>query len=206
MKKIIKTGLLSTLILIILCLLGFYLQNYLVEKSLEKFNKEPLGDDYALIRCNLNVFNPEFAYIFFTGDEGNISFDTLSKIIWKSEDWKQSYVGGTTIKNTTFPELVKMVKKDCEQFKKGHGDYYGDELAWSYSPYELEPEKTEEMKEQEELREQALEREVQWKKDTGEIRSVNRNDKEAVRAEFKRIGVPPEAIEGLIKKQFGEIN
>ncbi len=72
----------------------------------------------------------------------------------------ENYLGATTVRNTTFPELVKMVKDDCEQFKDGYTDYTGYEhlsdeekdeqyyevrkknLGWTFTPAEASVKET----------------------------------------------------------------
>lgn len=146
-KKIVTIVIILIVSLIAIYFTIFLIQNFTLEKSLvQNYNEgeKVSGDELAFTRCNYNVLDPEFATTFFIKEEGNIGFYRPNKIFWGSEqDWDNSYTGGTTIKNTTFPELVEMVKDDCYQFQEGHGDYYGEDLAWSYSPYEPEPEMTE---------------------------------------------------------------
>ena len=121
MKKI-KWILILIISILIIYFLIYFIQNYQIKTSLEKFNKQKIGivqDD--LIRCNWSIFSPEFAYVWFD-NEGNISFDKQNKIFWDKNDWKNTSTGGTTIKNTTFPQLLKMVKEDCYQFQKDNYD------------------------------------------------------------------------------------
>lgn len=161
-KKTLKAVVLLIFGAIIIYFLSFFLQNQIIKKSLEKFNGQPLDQSNILIRCNSKFLEPEFAYIFFTGDEGHVSFDSLNKVIWKAEDWDNSYTGGTTIYKTTFDELIKMVKEDCSQFQESKGDWRKDEtINWSYSPY-TPPEEPEESAEPKPKRtEEELERERQ---------------------------------------------
>jgi len=134
MRKVIKVFISIIIMLLFFYSIFFILQNHEIKNALEKYNEAELNDEHALIRCNYNIMEPEFAYVFFAMNQGHISFDQINKIFWKAKDWKTSSTGGTTIKNTTFPELVEMVKDDCSQFQGGHGDFYGEDLAWSYSP------------------------------------------------------------------------
>ena len=129
---------------------GVYVfQNIFLKKSFETEYISLKGThiEYGkLERCNYNIFNPEFVRVMEYKDtnEKDMYFYRPAHLFSQSNDeWKNSYTGGTTIKNTTFNELVEMAKDDCYQFQQGHGDYYGEDLAWSYSPYEPEPEKTE---------------------------------------------------------------
>ncbi len=50
-------------------------------------------------------------------------------------EWESEYTGGTDVENTTFPELVEMVKEDCSQFQKAKGSASDETINWSYSPY-----------------------------------------------------------------------
>lgn len=144
MKKLLKIILLLIVIIPIAYSLIFLTQNYSIKKSFESHIDGKIGnynDDW--IRCNWDITNIEIAYPFMDGKTGHVSFYEPKRIFWAtSNDWDNARTGGTTVKNTTFPELVKMVKEDCYQFQEGHGDYYGEDLAWSYSPYTPEPEKT----------------------------------------------------------------
>ena len=96
-------------------------------------------------------------------DEMKVYFYKI-KNIFSEEEENREFIGVATIKNTTFPELVKMVKEDCSQFQEGYLDYTGYEhlsdkerderyweidrknLGWTYTPYIPEPEPTEEEK------------------------------------------------------------
>ena len=142
MKKVIKILLLITILPVIygvFCML----QNYQIKGALEKYNESELDDKHALIRCNYNILLPEFAYVFFAMDQGHISFDQIKKVFWSTQDWDTSSTGGTTIKNTTFPELVKMVKEDCGQFQDGYDNPDPDGPAWTYSKAETIEEQAE---------------------------------------------------------------
>ena len=58
-------------------------------------------------------------------------------------NWGKNGVGATDIKNTTFPELVKMVKEDCGQFQDGYDNPDPDGPAWTYSKAEIIEEQAE---------------------------------------------------------------
>jgi len=98
--------------------------------------------NYDAIMCNYNIFKPKYTlitsahYQYNNIDKNSLSigFFSLSRPHIFSSSWSIKFIGGTTVTNTTFSELVKMVKEDCGQFQEGHGDFYGKDLAWSYSP------------------------------------------------------------------------
>ena len=63
------------------------------------------------------------------------------------EEWRQSRIGGTTVINTTFDELVEMIKDDCSQFQEDYDNPLVDEggIDWGYREADpSEPPKTEE--------------------------------------------------------------
>gem|GEM_PF-6638314 len=47
-------------------------------------------------------------------------------------------MGGTTIKNTTYEEVLEMVKNDCSQFQEAKGKYDDIDINWSYAKYDRE--------------------------------------------------------------------
>lgn len=113
---------------------------------------------YEIFQCQFGILNTEYVFV----SHRDYSFRNEDRELWKttfyhserphpfSPNWATTYTGGTTIKNTTFDELVTMVKDDCEQFKKPKGDYRDETINWSYGAYEPEQEKTpEEIIEQE---------------------------------------------------------
>jgi hypothetical protein len=148
MKKIILT-LIVLIITPIIIYYGFYfIQNLTMKKSFVNYN-EGSGKD-IFIRCDYNIFYPKFAYPFnldLVSDDGYefnkkmISFHSPVHLFSQTKkEWETSYIGGTTIENTTFPELVKMVKEDCSQFQKAKGDPKDETINWSYSPAPTEDE------------------------------------------------------------------
>ena len=185
MKKTIKISLLTIMTLSIVCILMFLVQNYFIQKSFEKHIDGKIGD-YGddFIRCNWNILDVDIAYPFQDGENVHISFYKPGKIFWAtSDDWNSARTGGTIVTNTTFSELVAMVKEDCSQFQESYIDLTGYEgynelpyeeqlelwpeidaknLGWTYMPYtpdspkQPEPELTEEEKaELEALKERA---------------------------------------------------
>ena len=97
--------------------------------------------EYEIIQCKFDLLNPEYVFV----SHRDYSYRNEDRELWKttfykairnnifSANWQTSYTGGTTIKNTTFPELVKMVKEDCSQFQKPKGDRTDESINWSYS-------------------------------------------------------------------------
>jgi len=137
-KKNFTIIIISIVILPLFYFATYLIQNQTLKKSYVDYNEGQGADSF--IRCNLNIFEPEFTDIYFTGDEGNISFKKTTRMFFQSnEEWKKSRTGGTTIKNTTFPELVEMVKEDCSQFQKA----YYDESEIGYTDDMTDTEKTE---------------------------------------------------------------
>lgn len=63
-----------------------------------------------------------------------------------SQKYNFVYLGGADVENTTFPELLKMVKQDCAQFQKGNKK---GRVEWIYSKAETEEEKNIKRKEKE---------------------------------------------------------
>jgi len=105
--------------------------------------------NYEIVNCNFNLKNPEHAFVSFQHyiyPEDNsemkfwrVDFYDLSRTNIFSLNWNIQRTGGTDIKNTTFPELVKMVKEDCGQFQKSKGNHDDPSINWSYSEYTPEP-------------------------------------------------------------------
>lgn len=201
MKKIIFIFTILIVVPIIIYFGIYLIQGQTIKKSFVNYN-EGVGND-TFIRCNYNIFNPEFAYTFnlnlisedgYEFNKKMISFHKPKHLFSQTnEEWESSYTGGTTIQNTTFPELVEMVKEDCSQFRKGHGDYYGEDLAWSYSPYEPEPEKSQEDIEFEQRMDEWSTKEYNRKIESGEI------VKQSLEEELREKGIPEEAIKKALK-------
>ena len=157
MKKYIQTAILTTFALSIIYFFVFASQNYIFKKTFQEYNGEDFGSDSYLVRCNYNIFKPGFAYTFYFKDRGEISFEKPGAIFSLNKNvWKDSYTGGTTVRNTTFPQLLKMVKEDCYQFQKSKGDRRDKTINWSYGKYTPEAPKTP----QQILEEQREEREM----------------------------------------------
>ena len=132
MKKKIILGISIIIFLTMLYLMFFWIQNIVLTNSFVKYN-EGQGKD-SFVRCNWDILHPEFASIYHFGDKIRISFKKVDNIFLVSDkEWMDSYIGGTTVKNSTFPQILKMVKEDCYQFQKTF--YQGDDnkLYWTYT-------------------------------------------------------------------------
>ncbi|MCK5589296.1 MAG: hypothetical protein KAI16_03225 [Candidatus Pacebacteria bacterium] len=130
-KKII--GLIILAISLVVVYFGIYvIQNKALINSYVEYN-EGQGEN-SFVRCNLSIFEPEFASVFFAMNQGHISFKKTSLFSQTKQEWENSYIGGTTIKNTTFPELLKMVKEDCYQFQEDYDNPKVNEggIDWGY--------------------------------------------------------------------------
>ena len=186
--KIIKWILVIIVSILIIYFGVYFYQNINLKKTFEEYNKEKLNKDEALVRCNWNIFKPETAYIFFAMGKGNISFDSVNKIFWSKDDWKNSYIGGTTIKNTTFPQLLKMVKEDCYQFQEsGSIGIEETSIQWVYSKAESK-EKIKKRKEREEER---------IKKEKEEWNKLSQEEKDKIIEENKKV----EELENLSSEE-----
>ncbi len=137
MKKITISLMIILFSILMICIGIYLIQNQTIKKSFINYNGD--NGDNIFIRCNYNILEPEFTYavelnlITDNGIEINkkmLSFHKIKKIFSQTElEWKNSRIGGTTVENTTFPELVKMVKQDCSQFQ----DNYYDESELGYT-------------------------------------------------------------------------
>ena len=170
-KKVLM--LISIIFIGIIIYFGFYyFQNYQFISNYNKYidtiltEKDKQNAKYKMIRCNRNIFKPEFAFI--SGREDvEISFHKPPIFLVNNvKETLEFYVGGTSTKNTTFPQLLKMVKEDCYQFQKSFGNYNDQTINWSYGKYKPKPKKT---KEEIEERKKYLE-EYYRKLESGEIK------------------------------------
>ena len=132
---------------------------------------------YDIIKCSFAINNLEHSFVYEEKYNERVSYHIHFYLVSRnnifSQKLKAKYTGGTNIENTTFSELVKMVKEDCSQFQKAKGDYYDETINWSYSPYTPEPprppkpERTEE--EEAEWQEMMLQRTMEIGKKTKRI-------------------------------------
>jgi len=208
MKKIKKYSLVSTLLMFPLLLGCVYFYNSIripnaiaIKKLAIKFPDK--YEEYKTVKCNLFDFiNPEYAFIAKRPERDHEIFFfkvAFSNVI--SKEIRLNYTGGTDVKNTNFDELVKMVKEDCPKFQKGYGDYYGEDLAWSYSPYVPEPPKTQDEIDFEKRKEEWLKMRYEEKVASGEIDDPTfESAEEALRYN----GIPEEEIKRMIEGEGAE--
>jgi hypothetical protein len=161
MKKIIKVGTILLIVTGILYFSIFYIQNITLKNSYSKeFNEDFKKNNTYFIRCDLNIFQPEFAFVSEIGG-GLISFEKSENMFYQIEDeWERNEIGGTTISNATFPQLIKMVKTDCYQFQKPKGQHTDTTINWRWVTAPTEEERLEneqEKKRQEELYQKEIE-------------------------------------------------
>lgn len=177
-KNILKIGILSILSLILVYFVVFVIQNYYLSKSIEYrwlSSKSTKLLSYDTVRCNWNIFKPEIAFV----DESVVldKFREMEIFFYKpkklfsqtQQEWEDSYVGGTDIKNTTFPQLLAMVKDDCYQFQKDYDNPKVNEggIDWGYR----------ENKEIEEYKPPKRTKDTYILNDDGSIRAPQKNDK-----------------------------
>ena len=161
LKRVLKITLIVFSLLLLIYIVIFQLQNYFINQGTENsFLNSGVEDgdfnNYKTIRCNLNILEPKVIFIsdlFYENDSAlSIFFYNIENSFSKKVE--EIRTGGTAIRNTTFPELVKMAKEDCSQFQQSKGDFNEETINWSYSPYTPEPpevELTEEEKEAERI-------------------------------------------------------
>ena len=134
MKKIIISLITLTVGSVIIYFSIFLIQNFTLKRSVSQDYGDNIvfdGDIRDFVRCNMNILKPEFAYLYKIGKTADADFYKPKHLFSQTEqEWDDSYTGGTTIKNTTFPELVAMVKEDCNQFQDGGSK---GEIEWRYS-------------------------------------------------------------------------
>ena len=195
---------------IIILLIGIYFAIYFIQNTtlLNSYTKErgmEFGKERFLIRCNLNIFQPEFAYVFGSDNDGHIAFNKINKIFYGTyQDWENSYTGGTTVKNTTFPQLLAMVKENCYQFQKNKGYNVGNEnteIYWTYGKYTSPKPKTKE----------EIEREKQKKKEKEEYLRKVKSGEIKIKGTYQQLkekGLPESEIQRImdeIRKAGGTI-
>ena len=140
--------------------------------------------NYEITTCNLNIFKPEIAYVSYSKrvDSGreryHVSFYNFQKENIIFGKWNFEYTGGTTVKNTTFNNLLKMVKEDCYQFQKsGSIGIKQDSIQWIYS-------KVESKEREEQRRKRKEERE---KKEREEWNKLSEKEKQKILEENKKV-------------------
>lgn len=148
MKKINKLMVIFILILLVVLTALYGASQYNTKKSLNDYwygDENKAINASEILRCSFSLFKPDVVFVsdhvlLDDIDEMKVYFYKIMNIFSKEDD-NREFIGVTTIENTTFPELVKMVKEDCSQFQKAKGDPSDKTINWSYSPYEPEPEK-----------------------------------------------------------------
>ena len=134
----------------ILYILIFSIQSLLLKNSLLNYvNSYDTSTvvSQKIVRCSYNILNTDVAYVElendeYIGDDYGIYFYFLENIFnIKNNDWTKNYIGATDPKNTTFPELVEMVKEDCGQFQGGFVNEDSDGIHWSHTRAETNDEK-----------------------------------------------------------------
>ena len=157
-KRIFKTAIKIVIGLFILGIIGFFGIYFIQNKyEIKKLNNLFLGADIEKgdltkiqsVRCNWNIFKPEYAVVHDLFNnitrEYNIYFFNQKNIF----SFEIERIGTTTVKNTTFEELLKMVKEDCYQFQKSKGTPKDKTINWGYLKYDKRYEVTEEERQKE---------------------------------------------------------
>ena len=183
LKKIVTIGILILFFVGIFIYQKYSLQNI----KLKIINYETRGGrqdllvtfkEKEVVQCNWNIFKPEIAFVYhdignnnYKNDSLEIGFYNFQKEYYLFGKWNFEYTGSTTVKNTTFPELLKMVKQDCYQFQKDYNwaetwntERAKTELRWQWGKadnWEQEREKREQQ-EKEELKKILKEKGMTW--------------------------------------------
>ena len=105
--------------------------------------------------CNYNILKPEIAFVYqdiSNSDNKNnsleVGFYNFQKENLIFGKWNFEYTGGTTISNTTFSNLLKMVKEDCSQFQKDSKDikdFKYKDISWGHREYDAKAEEQKEL-------------------------------------------------------------
>ena len=151
-QQMIKKGFVATfLTLIIVTLIVEWFNFQKIEQILYEFNTKGKDQsvhdsikDYQAVPCSFDLFSPAYGLITFAHyqypergidrESLSVGFYNLSRNTIFSTNWSAVRTGGTTVKNTTFEELLAMVKKDCSQFQEtGSISLSLDEMRWVYS-------------------------------------------------------------------------
>jgi len=146
MKNFVKK-ITVAIVLIVVTFIGlFFLQGHFAAKGLTEYvfsyDTENLLA-YEVVRCNTSFRKPEFAFIdqeynqYTKTDDFSIDFHYIEDTLHINQnDWTKYYIGSTDIINTTFPQLVAMVKEDCSQFQQGYDNPDPEGIGWTYTPAE----------------------------------------------------------------------
>ncbi len=160
-----------------LSILPFYksIKNEIVENKVEKYRDEDGGsryDEYEIILCKFDLYNPEYIFVDRYNDQYYEYFlYKLGRDNIFSQEFKRKWDGGGDIQNTTFSQLTKMAKDDCEQFRQSYPsptnprkDDDDTDISWIYNP----PPTDKEIAEQERLVEMRRERNEREQKEARE--------------------------------------
>ena len=164
----------SIIIILILSFSGYELLTTYkpIKDILKKENKVSLKNElgldkyknYEIVRCSLGLYNLDYVFVgdgrSIDEDDSNleVTFYNLNRKSIFSSKWESDLVGNSIIKNTTFPQLLSMVKDDCYQFQKSKGDRNDEVINWSYGKYKPKKPKTkEEIEEERRIEQQIIE-------------------------------------------------
>ncbi len=180
-KKITIFGsliiLLSALVLVSISLHPFYnsIKNDIIENEIIKYENlrdEERYEESRIILCNFDLLKPYYISIHDMTNGGKEYFlYQLERDNIFSQDFERKWDGGASIQNTTFSELTKMAKDDCEQFRQSYPsptnprkDDDDTDISWIYNP----PPTDKEIAEQERLVEMRRERNEREQKEARE--------------------------------------
>ncbi len=171
-KKMIFIVILIFIILLLLILLIYQFwsiqKTYNIIYKYETRNEKPVIVNRIInksfLLCNWNIFKPQIAYIleekYKNKKELSIGFYNFQKEYLIFGKWNFEYTGGTTISNTTFPQLLKMVKEDCYQFQKSSSTGLKEtDTEWVYS--QAESKEVIEKRKQDRIKKEKQEREAE---------------------------------------------
>lgn len=187
------------ILVIILLFIGFIYLPFILNKNKQAVTKASgINSDpslmervtqYQIISCDFDLKERIQALIFEENRSAGLGyrirfFNTKRNSIF-SQSFQSNYTGGTTVKNTTFPQLLKMVKEDCSQFQKGYLDYTGYEdlsekekddryweierknLGWTYAPhdsrFDTTPTRTKDLVKKKPATSEEIQKEIDWK-------------------------------------------
>ena len=105
---------------------------------------------YRTIKCKpYNFLSHEYIFVGQRPERPlDAMFYNLTSGNFINDNYNFNYTGGTTVKNTTFEELLAMVKKDCSQFQESSSiDDNPNNTRWVY--YKADPPKSDEQIQQE---------------------------------------------------------
>ena len=202
-KKILKIISIVILLFIIIYFGIYFIQNKTLTNSFVKETNTILDNETKFIRCNWNIFEPEFAFVFDGGlNDAHMSFRKSKKMFYQDKlNWRKNKIGGTTISNTTFDNLLKMVKEDCYQFQKDSKDLKNPpkEISWGYREYDRKAEEQKKLQEELMLKKMGIEKMYKYKATEENIKKLEKVMREK--------NIPENKIKSLILefKDQGEL-